>query len=170
MPTDDTSRKTVHLARKALGMGLRVRTMARGTSMFPLIWPREMVVVRPVGADEKPPIGSLLVMDRGGEQSFVLHRLIAYEANGDVVTRGDSVLWPDPVWRREDLIGTVVSVEGRFSHSVRTVSVDGGSWGRCVMRLAPVSYFVNHIMARVAMAVWQIISFCRRDGGENNEE
>ncbi len=162
MPTEDSAtNKAVVLARKALSMGLRVRSMARGASMFPLIWPREMVVVRPVPADERPPIGALLVMDRGGDQSFVLHRLIGYEADGSVVTRGDSVLSPDPVWRREVLIGQVISVEGRFSRKVRSVADDGGCWGWYVMRLAPVSYWINHLLAHLGMAVWHLLKFFR---------
>lgn len=139
-----------------LRQGVRVSGIVRGMSMFPLFWPREGIVLRPLAPDGVIEVGSVVAAFRGDDKSLVSHRVIGFDG-GCVVTRGDSVLHPDKPWRREDVVAVVESVEGRLTGRKMMLADDGGLYGRIVMDCAPVSYAVNNLMARVAFGANSLI-------------
>lgn len=141
---------------EAIGRGLNVKQRANGISMFPYIWPRETVTVRPLSEGENPPTGSILVINRGRGQSFLVHRLVARDGE-TIITRGDSILHVDKGFSPADIVGVVISAAGRFSGRERAIPADGGIYWLILRTLSPFSYVVNNIGARLALTAWRII-------------
>lgn len=150
------SEVVTELSRKAISKGLNVRLKADGISMFPYIWPREMVTFRPMGKDEEPRDGSMLVIDRGPGFEFLLHRKTGRQGD-KLITRGDSVEHDDTPWRRDQVLGVVTHVEGRFTHKRRRVPDRGGMYWMALRAAAPLSYKVNGIVARCAILVMRAL-------------
>ncbi len=149
------------LSRRAIRKGLSVRLMACGMSMFPCIWPREMVTFRPLGDGERLQTGALVVIDQGVGKKFILHRLIGY-SGGKVNTRGDSVGHMDKAWAEGEILGVVTHIEGRFTHCRRRVSANGGLYARLMLATAPLSYMVNGLLARCVSWSTRLIRKPRR--------
>ncbi len=59
-------------------------------SMEPRVSPGDVVLTRPVLAQDLQPGQVLLFPDPEGADRLVLHRLVSFDARGDLVTRGDA--------------------------------------------------------------------------------
>jgi hypothetical protein len=121
------SSESIHTIFSILSEGHSVELPATGYSMFPAIKPGERVVVRPVGKDEMPVRGTVLVFYENGATAqrrngtkaeehsglFVMHRLIEVRKdeaeNAILITRGDSLEWEDEPWQIDQLVGIAVS-------------------------------------------------------------
>ncbi len=98
------------LVEEAIAGGRTVEIAVRGTSMRPtLVDGRHRVVLAPCG-DRRPPIGTIALVRYNGRH--ILHRLVAREADGTLVFRGDNL--PHTVERvtAGDIVGVVRSIVG----------------------------------------------------------
>jgi signal peptidase I len=87
-----------------------IRSIIRGSSMLPAIFPGDTVIVRRETA-RRVRRGDVVLFFRDGH--FCAHRLV--EKNGDVgclslVTRGDALSWSDPPLSENELLGRVAAV------------------------------------------------------------
>lgn len=164
---DGTSRQLVRaVISEAIGRGLSVRMRVTGMSMFPYIWPGEMITVRPLAHGEAPDIGAVLVVDRGPEVEYMAHRLVEREGSR-IVTRGDSVIRTDSPHSLVDVVGVVTLVEGRFTGRGRRIPLSGGVYWRALRACAPLSYQVNRFLAWGAVSLWRVVRvFVKKRGVE----
>jgi len=94
------------LAAEALRQFGEVRLKVTGTSMLPSVWPGDILTVRKQSAEQLLP-GEQVLCYRN--QAFVAHRLVGQR--GDTfVTRGDSLPHDDTPFRRDEVLGVVVSI------------------------------------------------------------
>lgn len=94
------------LAVEALRQFGEVRLKVTGTSMLPSVWPGDILTVRKQCAEQLLP-GEQVLCYRN--QAFVAHRLV--EQRGDLfVTQGDSLPHDDLPFRRDEVLGAVVSI------------------------------------------------------------
>jgi hypothetical protein len=85
---------------------LRLRVI--GASMLPAVWPGDVVTIHRSRFSEVSH-GDLVLFFR--DRRFFVHRVL--EASGNsLLTRGDSVLGPDPPVSPDELLGRVVSITG----------------------------------------------------------
>ncbi|MCZ2830194.1 signal peptidase I [Modestobacter sp. VKM Ac-2986] len=75
--------------------GLRADVVVSG-SMQPRIAPGDVVLTAPVTPQELEPGQVLLFRDPADPGRTLLHRLVAFDARGDLVTRGDANQGDDP--------------------------------------------------------------------------
>lgn len=93
-----------------------LRLQVHGLSMLPSLWPGDEVeIVRCSPSDMKR--GDVVLGIRDG--NFLLHRLLSFSRNGEVVTRGDAMPRPDAAVPADAILGTVV----RVSRGGRSVAV-----------------------------------------------
>lgn len=144
------------LTRKALRRGLNVRTGATGVSMIPYIWPGSMVTIRPLAESEELSEGAIVVIDRGRDENFTMHRLTGRSGDA-LITRGDSNPGSDRPVDRRDVIGVLTRTEGRIVKRRRRIPPDGGAYWRIMRAISPFSYAVNGIIAKVALRTWQMV-------------
>jgi len=79
-----------------------------GASMLPAIWPGDVVTIRSSQLTDVSP-GDLVLFHR--DRRFFVHRVLEMSGNS-LLTRGDSVLGPDPPVSPDELLGRVVSITG----------------------------------------------------------
>lgn len=148
--------QTRALIREAIARGLDIRMQATGVSMFPYIWPREYVTFHPFAEGEVPPVGAVLIVDRGEGTRLVAHRLVGW--NGPtMIIRGDSNLAPDEPADMSNILGQVTTIEGRILHHARHIPAGGGVFWKVLRALAPVSYWCNHLAVVVALGGWRVV-------------
>lgn len=96
------------LAAEVLRRFGQLRLRVTGASMLPAIWPGDVVTIHSVQLSDVSR-GDLVLFFRG--QRFFVHRVL--DVSGDsLLTRGDSVLSPDPPVHSDELLGRVVSITG----------------------------------------------------------
>jgi signal peptidase len=83
-----------------------VHLRVAGSSMIPILWPGDLVFVRPCDFSQLEP--GMVIVFRQNER-LVIHRIIRWE-HGAVVTRGDARARLDGPVDREDVIGRVDEV------------------------------------------------------------
>ena len=83
-----------------------VRLRVTGTSMFPCVWPGDVLTVHRRSASELQT-GKIVLCYR--KQAFVAHRLIGKD-NNCLITRGDSLSYYDPPFRLEEVLGEVTTI------------------------------------------------------------
>ena len=103
-----------------------IRLRANGTSMFPAVWPGDILTVRSQRTQELLP-GKILLCYRDGR--FFAHRFIGIRGE-KVITQGDSHAFEDPAFREEEVLGEVISIQrrGRVVPPSRTWWQIAGSW------------------------------------------
>lgn len=112
----------VELKKEALSRGLNITTPTCGTSMIPIIMPRNNVVV--VACDkDKLRCGEIIVFQHvAGGQILAGHRIIFKKiSEGKVIfyTKGDSQRRYDPPIREEQVLGKITKIKRRhFSISL----------------------------------------------------
>ena len=119
-------------------------TLVTSGSMEPLVAPGDIVMIRPVSAEELTP-NSVVLYDRTGDTGRVLHRILEQLPDGTFRTGGDANAVPDSAPVRLDEIegAAVLAVPwiGRPSlwlHQERTAVVVAAAVALLVMlRLAP---------------------------------
>jgi len=136
------------------GNVLPVTITLDGDSMRPLIRRgRDKVTIVPLM--RKLKVGDV-VLFRGGEKRYVVHRVRAMDENGWVCTLGDNC-WRDDGWMPSELIwGLVVKME----RGGRTYTLDSDAarwWGRFWMRTHPVRLLYRRCRGRAAKAVKKIL-------------
>ncbi len=96
-----------------LGQGYSVRFSAPGTSMGPTIRDGETITVAPAVPSEIRR-GDVVAYRRG--YHVIAHRVVGVERHNEspvFLMRGDAAMSCDPPVTREQILGKVVSVEGR---------------------------------------------------------
>ncbi len=136
------------------GNVLPVTITLEGDSMRPLIRRgRDKVTIVPLMRELK--IGDV-VLFKGGEKRYVVHRVRGIDANGWVCTLGDNC-WNDDGWMPSELIwGLVV----RMERGGRTYTLDSDAarrWGRVWMRIHPMRMFYRRWRGRAAKVVKKIL-------------
>ena len=96
------------LAAEVLRRFGRICLRVTGASMLPAIWPGDIVTIHSVRFSDVSS-GDLVLFFRG--QRFLVHRVLDVSDDG-LLTRGDSVLGPDPRVSSRELLGRVVSITG----------------------------------------------------------
>jgi len=96
------------LAAEVLRRFGRICLRVTGASMLPAIWPGDIVTIHSVRFPDVSS-GDLVVFFRG--QRFLVHRVLDV-LEDCLLTRGDSVLGPDPRVSSDELLGRVVSITG----------------------------------------------------------
>ena len=86
----------VALCLVAQAVGLRADVVVSG-SMQPRIAPGDVVLTTPVTPEQLQPGQVLLFADPADPGRSLLHRLVAFDEHGDLVTRGDANQSDDPV-------------------------------------------------------------------------
>jgi len=98
------------LAEEVLRSYGKLRIMACGSSMIPTIFPGDILFV------ERAPLARLRpghVVLASREDRFFAHRIVRLTALGGpprVITRGDALLWDDPAFLGEEILGRVTTV------------------------------------------------------------
>ena len=113
------------LASEVLQRFGQLRLRVTGASMLPAIWPGDVVTIRSSRLSDVSP-GDLVLFHR--DRRFFVHRVLEVCGNS-LLTRGDSVLGPDPPVSPDELLGRVISITG--AGATRTPS-----------QLGPVGYVV----------------------------
>jgi signal peptidase I len=111
---------------------------ADGSSMLPLIWPGDTLVVRRL-ADEEPRTGDVAVIGGAVDGSVLVHRVVRVR-DGRALVRGDNTTLPNGEYPRERILGLVTTVE----RDGRRVWFGAGLWGwlvALVVRLGLVNYY-----------------------------
>lgn len=85
---------------------------ASGNSMWPLVAPTTTFLVHPLG-EQKLRVGDIIAFELGGR--LVIHRLYAITPRGRLLCKGDWRTHLDPPLHREQVLGRVVAVQGRWS-------------------------------------------------------
>ncbi len=140
------------LARQAIRQGLSVRIWANGVSMFPYIWPGDMVTFRPLGEAETIKVGAVAVVEPDGQDKFVLHRVVRQDG-ARVITRGDSNMTEDAPHTLTQILGVLTKVESSRFHISWHVDNGHGLWAWWMLNATPVSHCVNHAFALAAQKV-----------------
>lgn len=89
--------------------GLDVQAILKGRSMWPTLRPGVLVKIEAKPKEYR--CGDIVLLGRS-DGAGVIHRLIRLEKHF-VITKGDGLPYLDHVWQRKDLLGKVVSVDGR---------------------------------------------------------
>ncbi len=106
--SDRSLNETVdELARQTLARGESLRVRVTTPSMAPIIQPGETIIVAPV-EPESLALGDIVLLEYG--DAWVAHRLVARNAQGEWLTKGDRTLTCDTIAAREWL-GRVVAIE-----------------------------------------------------------
>jgi len=96
------------LAAEVLRRFGQLRLCVTGASMLPAVWPGDVVTIHSSRFSEVSR-GDLVLFFRN--RRFFVHRVL--EVSGkSLLTRGDSILGPDPPVRPDELLGRVVSITG----------------------------------------------------------
>src|SRR5579864_553336 len=101
----------------------KVKLAARGYSMLPALWPGDILNVETAGF-ERVQVGDVVLYERWNR--FFIHRVLQKFATHteserpSLVTRGDSMMSPDPAISPESLLGIAVSLE-RVSGQVLSI-------------------------------------------------
>jgi hypothetical protein len=91
----------------------------RTTSMLPLLRPNDEVIVKGV-TTQQVESGMVLILRR--EQDWVVHRLLKRKRQADgtwqLITKGDNLLYEDPVWSGIYTVGVVTALckRGRITY------------------------------------------------------
>ena len=135
----------LQVAMGILASGHRLRFMAHGGSMYPLVRSGDIVEVKPVNASSVR-LGDMLLCSVGGERA-VVHRVIGLATeDGRVVffTKGDALRSADAPVYPEQVLGCVTAIR----REGRTLRIEDG-WrrlmGRPWARLWPLSYRLRHM-------------------------
>lgn len=140
------------LVRQAAKQGLNVRLRVNGVSMFPYIWPGDMVTFRPIREGETPQGGAVTVAETEERDRFILHRVVKSE--GDyIITRGDSNMANDAPHTLTQIIGVLTKVESSRFHFSRHVGEGRGLWAAWMLGAAPVSHGINHALVIAAQLI-----------------
>lgn len=141
-----------NLARQAAKRGLNVRLRADGVSMFPYIWPGDMVTFRPIREGETPQRGAVTVTETEEQDRFILHRVVKSERDS-IITRGDSNMANDAPHTLTQIIGVLTKVESSRFHFSWHVGEGRGLWSAWMLGAAPVSYGINHALVLTAQFI-----------------
>jgi hypothetical protein len=128
----------------------RLRLRATGTSMLPSIWPGDVVTIHSSRFSEVSG-GDLVLFFRNGR--FFVHRVLEVSGNS-LLTRGDSVLGPDPPVSPDELLGRVVSISA--AGSTRAPSQLGVA-GRLLASAAGHSTVVCNILLRLHSLYYRLL-------------
>ena len=94
------------LASEVLRRFGELRLQVTGASMLPSVWPGDVLTIRSARLPEISR-GDLVLFFRG--RRFFVHRVLKVSADR-LLTRGDSVVSPDPLVSSDELLGRVVSI------------------------------------------------------------
>lgn len=98
------------LARETLRAFGEVRSVVRGASMVPTMFPGDVAVVRRE-ADRTPRLGDVMLFVRNG--FFCAHRLVEHtfvDGSACLIARGDALDKNDPPFAESELLGRVTAV------------------------------------------------------------
>lgn len=116
MKTLDQPRSTAiaTIVADTLRSGSEVKFRAVGTSMIPAIWPGDVLAIKPSNG-ALPEVGTLPLTLSDG--LLRVHRVIEQSTmTQSIKTRGDALSSLDPVVLAGEVLGTVVSRNGRSLH------------------------------------------------------
>lgn len=133
-----------------LRQGKTVKVGVRGWSMFPFLWPGDIVRVSSAGNFKIKP--GMVVVHARDDGLLVAHRVVRGDlTNGTWVTRGDSNLKADTPVPATAIAGVVTGIE-KSSHFAAKMAI--GKWGRLLATTAPVSgplFFYMGIITRMVI-------------------
>lgn len=137
MDVAEQSRKGIilELAMELLRSSGELRSVVRGSSMLPTIFPGDILIVRSEAA-KNARLGDILLFYRQGY--YCAHRLVEkLEEEGclSFVTRGDSLAKADPPISENELLGRAVAVIRGWKHiELRNQTSAAGSLLQWVLR------------------------------------
>ncbi|MCI5981525.1 MAG: S24/S26 family peptidase [Marinilabiliaceae bacterium] len=140
-----TAQQMAHLVQNLLQQGLAVDINAQGMSMYPTLRPGDVLHIQRPNADALPPVGSVVTfIDTQGR--VVAHRLVGQDDAGNLITRGDGCLCPDPPLAPHNLLGVVTQAKRKDKPIACTPQTWTRSW---TYKSAPISYKVNYFIAHL---------------------
>ncbi|MCA9563723.1 MAG: S24/S26 family peptidase [Myxococcales bacterium] len=101
----------LELLRAELETSGRLNLTIRGNCMHPWALNGDSILVRPL--TQSPPVGEVVVFFEAAE--LFAHRVVRYDEQGRVVTRGDLSARPDRARPWQDLLGRVSEVNNRYA-------------------------------------------------------
>ncbi|MEI7026105.1 hypothetical protein [Paenibacillus sp. y28] len=137
------SRQTERVVRAVLKERGYIEIASNGVSMFPLIASGTICRFEPL--PERGPRKGDIVLYMGDNGTFVGHRFHKQvRRNGEewYVCKGDSVTYPDPLIRKEQFIGRMVTIHGK-RYSVRTDSLWQRAWGSLLVSYPSLSVLIR---------------------------
>lgn len=124
-----------------LAAGSELRLHVDGVSMMPLIRPGDVVTVTPASWHQLACGDVVAVRRPAGD--IVSHRIIV-KSDTAVVTKGDNMRVPDPVWSADDVLGRVVALE-RDGTRINLRAQRGRTAGWLVSRLSYIELLVFRV-------------------------
>ena len=107
-PFDDAHAVKCELASEVLCSSGTLRLQVTGWSMLPAVWPGDVLVIERVTTDEVSE-GDIVLFGR--DRRLFAHRVVAKRLeDSTILTRGDAMPAPDPVVRKNELLGRVSSI------------------------------------------------------------
>lgn len=124
-----------------LAAGNELRLRVDGDSMTPLIRPGDVVIVKPAALHQLACGDVVTVRRPSGD--IVSHRIII-RSDTALVTKGDNMRRPDPVWHAGDVLGRVVIIErGDTRIDLRSPRLQVVGW--LVSRLSRLEMYIFRI-------------------------
>jgi signal peptidase I len=134
------------LAADALRRFGKLALRVNGTSMLPAVQPGDIVHVRGCKPTDVAP-GDIVLFAREGR--LFAHRAVRAHADHSLLTQGDTVGAPDPLVRREQLLGKV----HRISRGDRDIVPTAPGWGtRLAALLLGRSWLARQVFCRALAA------------------
>ena len=105
MSLEDKNKKGRELLIQLLKSGKTVDVTAQGLSMFPVLLPDDILRVKPV-KPEQLLRGQIIVYEK--DSKIISHRYIK-TVNGEIICKGDGLIYNDAPFNNENLLGVVVA-------------------------------------------------------------
>lgn len=141
----------IALAADSLRLTGRLRLQVRGESMFPTLWPYDIVEIASCSVDDVRP-GEIVLALR--EDRFFLHRFLFRSRANGFLLRGDSMPRPDPQFPNEALLGRLVGrARQNQSHAQRHAHIhEVRAQARSFLPLRPWSRAIGQLLCHCGSA------------------
>lgn len=136
-----------------LAKGHCVTMRAGGLSMFPMLWPKMILIVEPRRLSEIKR-GDIVIFEKPEADFFIAHRVVRKDGQ-TIITRGDSCLHNDQLVEDGQVVGVVIKAGyGKFVRS--TSNVFAWIYGRSILCFSPLSHWCNHLLAKITNTALRI--------------
>ncbi|MCB9186994.1 MAG: S24/S26 family peptidase [Flavobacteriales bacterium] len=155
-PTKIAEKQLLREARLSmLRNGHQIRVTLDGYSMFPLLLPNDVAIVKPLH-DALPQLGDIALVEL--PEKWIAHRIVQVKSKDGyrlAVSQGDSLTRPDQVLTKEMISGVIQEVY-RDGKEVDLCSGWRGMVGRSMVVLRPLPQFACRFLLKLKRSVQKL--------------